>query len=52
MIIIEIKTNNKNLKIVNHPYKDLRCSRGCIHNYLKFNQTPPNYVICECCKKI
>ena len=41
--------NSSGVKII-LPYKDFRCSRGCVHNYLKFNQKPPKYLVCNCVK--
>ena len=35
--------------IKSYPYKDLRCSRSCVHNYYRFNQQPPPYLLCKCC---
>ena len=31
-----------------HPTKDLRCSRNCYLNWVKFNQKPPKYHSCKC----
>ena len=42
------KENKHPKTIKTHPYKDLRCSRGCVHNYYKFNLKPPPYVFCIC----
>ena len=32
----------------NHPYKDLRCSRRCYLNWVKYGQNPPRFHNCKC----
>ena len=31
-------------------YRDTRCSRACVKNWTKYNQTPPIGHYCQCCK--